>query len=264
MKRKSIPYLVVLTLVASIVLFSGCVEEKNTAPMETPASDDSPTSTSEQEAVPTPMETPAVNDSPTSTPEQEAVPTPMPTVESAWNPDVTLKPGYKWYQDDDFGYGFAYPEEWEIQKQGTLGAISFYKSNSEGWPPGLGWVQVNNTNSSKILFWEDNPEWNKLGGYEKAKQMGYVYEYSDITINGRKGFEVVYDPTILAMLGASVLNESSYIEAGIPYFTTTWSQKTVIFDVGDLNYIIMFSGSNANYNIYKNTYDNILNSFTIK
>ena len=244
MKRKPIAYLIVLTLVASIVLFSGCVEEENTAPMETPASDALPI----------------------STPEQEAVPAPMPTVESAWNPDVTLKPGYKWYQDDDFGYGFAYPEEWEIQiggGQGTLGVVSFVISNSEGWPPGFGGVQVI-TNSSEVLFWEDNPEWNKLGGFEKAKQMGYVYEYGDITINGRKGFEAVYDPTILAMGGASVLNETSYIEAGIPYFTPTWSQKMVIFDVGDLNYIIMFTGSNANYNIYKNTYDDILNSFIIK
>lgn len=244
MKRKSIAYLIVLTLIASITLFSGCVEEENTDPMETPA----------------------VDASPTSTPEQEAVPAPMPTVESAWKPDVTLKPGYKWYQDDDFGYGFAYPEEWEIQNgggaQGTLGAISFYKSNSEGFPPGFGWVQINN-NSSEVLFWEDDPEWNNLGGFEKAKQMGYVYEYGDITINGRTGFEAVYDPKIF-MMGTSVLNESSYIEAGIPYFTPTWSQKMVIFDVSDLNYIIMFSGSNANYNIYKNTYDDILNSFIIK
>lgn len=240
---KQINIIIFITLV-SVIFFAGCIEEEAITPTETPTLAATP-----EQTVLTPTPTP----------------TPMPTVEAAWEPDVTLKPGYKWYQDDEYGYGFAYPEEWEKGNaggEGTVSGISFQKPSPEVFPDAMVIVWVY-TNSSEMLFWEDNPEWNKLGGFEKAKQMGYVYEYSDITINGRKGFEAVYDAKIF-MMGASVLNETLYIEEGIPHFTPTWSQKVVIFDVDDLDYIMMFSGSNANYNIYKNTYDDIVNSFIIK
>ena len=236
--------IIFITLV-SVIFFAGCIEEEAITPTETPTLAATP-----EQTVLTPTPTP----------------TPMPTVEAAWEPDVTLKPGYKWYQDDEYGYGFAYPEEWEKGStggEGTVGGIAFHKSNPEGFPDAMVMFLVY-TNSSEMLFWEDDPEWNKLGGLEKAKQMGYMYEYGDITINGRKGFEAVYDPTIFMRGTTSVLNETMYIEAGIPHFTPTWSQKVVKFDVGDLDYVMMFSGSNANYNIYKNTYDDIVNSLIIK
>ena len=235
--------IVIFLILACVIFITGCIEEEGITPSETPI----PTTTpGEIVSTPTP------------------VPTPIPTPE-VWEPEVTLKQGYEWYQDNEYEYGFAYPEEWEKVSaggEGTVGGIVFQKSNPEGFPDAMVMVLVY-TNSSEMLFWEDNPEWNKLGGFEKAKQMGYVSEYGDITINGRKGFEAAYDPKIF-MMGASVLNETLYIEAGISHFTPTWSQKVVKFDVGDLDYVMIFSGSIENYNIYKNTYDDIVNSFIIR
>jgi hypothetical protein len=94
-------------------------------------------------------------------------------------------------------------------------------------------------------------------------RISVISKWSSLIMISDKISHLVYDPKIF-MMGTSVLNETLYIEADIPHFTPTWSQKVVKFDVGDLDYVMMFSGSNANYNIYKNTYDDIVNSFIIK
>lgn len=198
-------------IIVCVIFFTGCVEEEAVTPAETP----------------------------TATPEQTVstpTPTPMPTPEAAWKPDVKLKPGYKWYQNDEYGYGFAYPENWEV-----------------------GWVIVKYDHEIGIVFnspkkINDNPEafimvmgdselpliWGeKIGDLEKGIESGEVFEYGNITINGIKGFEVV----------------------GTPFPST--KEKRVLFIVNDLSYMLIASTTDELYARYENTFDDTINSFTI-
>lgn len=80
----------IISLTVIIIFLTGCIEEETTVSTETPTAIESPTS------LITPMET--------------LTPTAIPTLEAAWKLNVTLKSGYKWYQNDELYYGFAYPE----------------------------------------------------------------------------------------------------------------------------------------------------------
>ncbi len=228
MKRKSIVYLIVLTFIASIVLFSGCVGEKTTAPMETPAADTTPTSTTEQEAVPTSN----------STPEQKttlATSTPEVTVELP-----TLEPGYEWYQNDEFGYKIAYPEDWGTSPSGSV--FSTYPqeyTSIYGEEEHLSfYVEIDvlvSSNQTESRFWEYG---FFIGeeipiGLEELKEQGRIIEYKDITVNGKDGIEVVFDPIILWL----------DLEGLAPPTTARY----VLFANDDLDYIVRLSEKSNNF-----------------
>lgn len=227
--NKNILNIVVITLIGSILFFAGCVEEESTISTETPTITASPTSALEQEMK-----------SPTSTPE------------ASWEPNVTLKPGYKWYQDDEFGYGFGYPENYNNLNlglsEGQKSGVAFGLLDPDGPPKAQILVLV--YSDLKEVKWWDEPDWVEMGGLEKAKELGIVYEYGNITINERKGFQLVYDP--LMLMGSKM---------------PTMKLKTVIFTIDDLNYVIMAFANTPEgdlYNKYEGTFDDIINSFVIR
>ena len=252
MERKSIAYLIVVIVIASIALFSGCVEEENIAPMETPAVDTSPTSTPEQETVlptPTPEDT-----SPTSTPEQEIVlptPTPEVTVELP-----TLDPGYEWYQNDEFGYKIAYPKDWGTTSDRSVFSIYPLEYTSiYGEEDHLSfYVCIDvlvSSNQTESRFWESGVF---VGveipiGLEELKEQGRIIEYKDITVNGKDGIEVVFDPIILY--------------SGSERLAPPTTARYVLFTNDDLDYIVQTKLTNAFYDEYKDTFEYVINSFII-
>ena len=111
MKRKPIAYLIFLTLIALIALFSGCAQAENTTPVETPA-----------------------DVSPTSTPEQEIVqPTPTPVEE--WN--KTFGGGYK-------------DEAYSVQQTSDGGYIFAGKYTSSDNRIGVAWLLKTDANGNEL------------------------------------------------------------------------------------------------------------------
>lgn len=213
-----------------VIFFIGCVEESGT-PTETPIS--------------------------TITPEQTvstSTSTPLPTPEAPWMPIYTLESGYKWYQNDTYGYGFGYPENWVDLKlglsEGQESGVSFGSeplSGNTGFPDAMISAIVY-SDPEQIKFWEEPSFIEQAGSLEKAKEMGWVLKYGNITINGRTGFEVIYDPMLIGHFSK----------------TPTMTKRTVVFTIDDLYYVIEATSSNKLYDKYKSIYEEVINSFIIK
>jgi hypothetical protein len=241
MERKSIAYLIVVIVIASIALFSGCVEEETIAPMETPAVDTTPISTPEQEIV-----------LPTPTPEVTVLP--------------ALEPGYEWYQDDEYGYKIAYPKDWDTMS-GKFDLEMYPQGYIDMYPQGFtsnfgeeellsSLVKINvrvTSNQTVFRFWETGVFFGMSQeipiGLEELKKQERIVEYNDITVNGKDGIEVVFDPIILY----------SGSEGLAPPSTT----RFVFFTNDDLDYTIMTTSDNRFYSKYKDTFEYVINSFII-
>jgi len=83
----------------------------------------------------------------------------------------TLPEGYSWYQNDEFGYKIAYPEDWtviphEVPRDG-MDHIQEFRD-----PDGFGRITV-------------------YRYYEYDLNMFKDWEQEDVLINGRKGYEVI-------------------------------------------------------------------------
>jgi len=214
--HKNIVYMIsTILIIVSILISIGCVEEETIISTGTPTITAARTSTITSTETSTPIVT--------STPEPRRL-------------NVTLKSGYKWYQNDEFGYGFAYPENWEvgwviIKYDHEIGIVFNSPKKINDNPEAFIMVTVD---SELPLIWGE-----KIGDLEKGIESGEVFEYGNITINGIKGFEVV----------------------GTPFPST--KEKRVLFIVNDLSYMLIASTSYELYAQYENTFDNIINSFTI-
>jgi len=231
---------ILITLIC-VIFITGCVEEKVTS-----------------------TEIPTITASPTSTPEQETVlptPTPEVTVELP-----TLEPGYEWYQDDEYGYKIAYPKDWDIMS-GKFDLEMYPQGYLDMYPQGYtsiygleeplsSYVKINarvTSNQTVYRFWETGVFFAMGGeipiGLEELKEQGRIIEYKDITVNGKDGIEVVFDPIILY----------SGSERLAPPSTT----RFVFFTNDDLDYIIMTTSDDRLYSKYKNTFEYVINSFII-
>jgi hypothetical protein len=239
--NKIIVNMITIAVIASVLAFAGCVGKEPVTPTATP----SPTYTPEQ-----------VESTLTITPTPTETPTPKETV------NVTLKAGYKWYQDTDLSYRISYPENWQLNEQG-MGTIKV--NNISGWvntisfesssltsskPPEAHILVMVYPNETLAKWWKQEPAY---GDFDKLKEKGIVSKYGNITINGREGFEVIYDPG--KMLGGISM-------ANI---------RMIVFDSDDLYYqITVFANSVSEsaqitdlYNKYNNTFNEVINSFVI-
>lgn len=235
---KNIVNIIIIAIIASVVLFSGCVEEETTPPTETPAVTPTPTPTPEPE-----MESHTIISTPTPTPEATA--TPRATIEP---PNVTLKPGYKWYQDDEFGFRIGYPEDWDKSdvglSEGQESSIMFGPPGSLDDPlkyheEGGDYVQIAVIVCSDL---ERTPQAKILESheYEELKKQGLVSKYGEVTINGRKGYEVIR-----------------------PAFST-YKVTIVVFEVDDFYYVINIWTGLELYDNYEDTFEDVINSFIIE
>jgi hypothetical protein len=261
--KKIIVSIITIFVITSILAFAGCVEKKLSNPAATPSSTYTP-----KQMVLTSTVTP--------TPTPTATPTPKETV------NVTLKVGYKWYQDDDLSYKIGYRENWQINEQGMSQIVV---NNISGWqnvvifespssafnkPPeahimvfvypnetlAKWWMQdYGNVTSEgsgiKISIKNDQ----NLGGLEKLKEGGAVTKYGNITINGREGYEVIYDPfmtgfgskTHLSTIRMVVFDDASNnLYYSISVYASSMSEGGQYVDL---------------YNKYNKTFDDVINSF---
>ncbi len=240
--NKIIVNVIIIAVITSVLVFAGCVGKETATSTATP----SPTSTPKQL-----VSTPAVTPTPTSTP--TATPTPKEKV------NVTLKAGYKWYQDDDLSYKIGYPENWQINNQGMSKIVV---NNISGWQNGVSFGSPSLTsnklpeanilvfiypNETLAKWWMQDPAYGDL---DKLKTKGMVSKYGNITINGREGFEVIYNP----FFGREMFNIRMVVFDDAPnnLYYSIWVYA---------NYI---SGNNQIvdlYNKYNKTFDDVINSF---
>ncbi|TFH43718.1 MAG: hypothetical protein E4G94_04475 [ANME-2 cluster archaeon] len=230
---------ILITLIC-VIFITGCVEEKVTS-TELPAITASPNSGQEQET-----------ESPTQSP------TVISTPEATWKPDLTLEPGYEWYQNDEFGYKIAYPKDWGTSYNSPTFAIyplEFTSIFGSEDPLAL-YVHIEvivSSNQTQSRFWETGffLDANIPIGLEELKKQERIIEYKNISVNDKDGIELVFSPLMLYWPEAA--------SAGIP--TTA---RYILFTNDDLDYIIQISSSDIFYDEYEDTFEYIINSFIIK
>ena len=223
--NKIIRSIINIAVIASVFAFAGCIGKE--------------TSTTEKT-----IGTPTITTIPTSTPNQ-VVSTPTPTHKTTLN--VTLKPGYKWYQDNNFNYRIGYPENWMIQevyqrisspdaRKGLESSIWLMPESLDDGAPNMGTIvlMVNVYSDPKqAKIWEDP-------NFENYKQQGAVSKYGDITINDRKGYEVIMSPLPVV------------------------KNRVVVFTVGDLYYMVNAAVTEELLNKYESIFNDSISSFVIE
>ena len=153
-----------------------------------------------------------------------------PTVTEPSKETVTFKDGYKWYQDDEFGYIIRYPENWDkdfpfFDTGVEDGVVLFLPSNTPDFP-------------RIIVYVVSDPD--QLGDWDcrRGKFVNLVsILVNNITINSRNGCEVVW----------SNRGETT---------------RQVLFTVNDLYYIVRVEAG-TQYSEYASTFDDAINSFVI-
>jgi hypothetical protein len=162
--------------------------------------------------------------------------------------EVPLKEGYTRYSDDVLGFLIDYPDDWKLGGAGgntVVGGVAFSapSQNEVGSMATLGVTVFSNEKNAK--WWLQDPEMYDI---ESLKESGALYKFENVTINGREGFETIYDPWKL-------LSKGSYEG---PDESTVWF---IVFDVDDYYYqVIAFTN---NYDQYGDMLETSINSFVI-
>ena len=216
--------LVLIAVISAIVFFSGCVEKVNQTANQTVAP--SPSEPMQTIATPTPII--AMTPTPTSIPQKKI--------------NEPSKSVYKLYQNDEFGYRYSYPDKWlniELAlTEGQKSIVTFGPENETSAAIGVSVIVYSDPGQAK--FWE-NPEFSDM------IKRGAVQKYGNITVNGRKGYEVIYDP--LMAIGMAIT----------PTSTSRWVEITV----GNNYYVINAFAPYDQYPAYSDEFENIINSFVI-
>jgi hypothetical protein len=230
-------FLLVILLILSVVIFSGCTggAEKTSEKISTvDKADVSNTTQTEKNNQTSENKNTTVeleNEDSTSNPGEESV-SKTPLIE------VALADGFSRYTDDIFGFSVDYPETWEqADVGGSLGGKAF---NPPGEDSYKAVILVNvYANESEAKWWTADKE-----TFEAMEKTGRILKFENVTINGREGTEVVYKSIFLP--------EDSDV-----------AQVSVVFDV-DGNYYVFGAAAYENYKSkYEKIFDTSLNSFVI-
>ena len=151
-------------------------------------------------------------------------------------PTEPVTPGYIQSYDHKLGYGFEYPENWEMQipevidGEDTESVVMFTK-------PGTSTTLIVTVKLSNLTSLEEVKEEFKEG----LKGLGgTILEEREIVVNGREGYEVIYKPIAAVKM------------------------RQVIFIANGKNYMLVCSTAEVLYDEYRDTFDHIINSFVIK
>lgn len=248
--HKKILTLISFCIIGLTIFFLGCIEDDNTLSKGT--TEETATSTSGQEDG---ESTPALT------------PTALPISKTVHKTDMTLKPGYKWYQDDELGYKIGYPEDWEKMPnmgltKGQESAVMFMPADLEPDPQNMGmpYITIIIYSDSTQSRWWDNPSTNGNGSFsisegmkvslslENGTEMGIISDYGPVTINGRDGFEVVLDPVMFVGFSTTPVATSRY----------------VVFTVDNLDYTVSTVALNDMDSTYEGIFEDVINSFIIE
>jgi len=163
----------------------------------------------------------------TTEPSSLEVPTP---------PTDPVTPGYIRDYDYILGYGFEYPEDWEmdipevIDGEDTESIVMFTK-------PGTPTTLIVTVKLSNLASLEEAKEEIK----EALDKLGRtILEEREIVVNGREGYEVIYRPIAVVKM------------------------RQVIFIANGKTYMLVCSTAEVLYDEYRDTFDHIINSFTIR
>ena len=147
-----------------------------------------------------------------------------------------FKAGYKWYHNDEVGYGFEYPAGWEMQSPEVVdgedveSVLMFTKPET---PTTLiVAVKLSNLTSLEEVKEEFREGLKGLGGT--------ILEERQIVVNGREGYEVIYKPIAVVKM------------------------RQVIFIANGKTYMLVCSTAEVLYDEYRDTFDHVINSFTIR
>ncbi len=170
--------IVTIVMLLFVVFFAGCVGKEQTQVV-------APTST--QVVTPAPTFSPP----PTIT-TVTSIPTPIPTPRPV-NLTIPIKAGYKLYQNNEYSYGFGYPNNWDIsdsfglsenQLQGV--GISHMNTLPNGEAPTMYGIMVVVFSSEPKVWWNE-----MYGSLDNASKAGVIKSAKNTTVNGQKAFEVV-------------------------------------------------------------------------
>ncbi|MFC1935987.1 PsbP-related protein [Chloroflexota bacterium] len=186
---------------------------------------------------PTPTPSPTSIPIPTPTPTPTPIPTMLPGPTSAPStPTGSATPGYTRVYDHELGFGFEYPEDWETQTPEVVDGedvVSIAMFTKPGTPTTL----IVTVRLSDLTSLEEVKEEIKEG----LKELGLtVLEERGIVVIGREGYEVIYKPIAVVKM------------------------RQVMFIADGKRYMLVCSTAEVLYDEYRDTFDDIVNSFVIK
>ena len=163
-----------------------------------------------------------------SSTEEPSPPAPSP-------PTEPVTPGYIQSYDHKLGYSVEYPENWEMQVPEVIdgedieSVVMFTKPGTSTTL--IVTVKLSNLTSLEEVKEEIKEVLNKLGRT--------ILEEREVIVNGREGYEVIYKPIAAVKM------------------------RQVIFIANGKSYMLVCSTAEVLYDEYRDTFDNIVNSFVI-
>ncbi len=153
------------------------------------------------------------------------------------SPPITpVTPGYIQVYDHQLGYGFEYPDDWEMQTPEVVDGEDVESAEmftKPGTPTTLiVTIKLSNLTSLKEVKGEIKEELNNLGMT--------ILEEREIVVNDREGYEVIYKPIAPVKM------------------------RQVIFIANGKSYMLVCSTAEPLYDEYEEIFDHVLNSFVIE
>lgn len=165
-------------------------------------------------------------------------------------PDIKVPTGYKLYRNDELNFRIAYPADWVFNSKKEFYTSYFY------FEDGISTTIVTVEPVGKINLTEYRAA--ILKNLKLLIPGIKISEEKNVTVNGREGFEWIFEFT-------SSETRIRYADGWQPYIESTPIKgKQVIFVADGKGYIISERSPVSNYNSYKPIFDNIANSFYIK
>jgi len=147
--------------------------------------------------------------------------------------DVTLKPGYTLYQNNEYGYGFEHPNDWFMVDVGLSGNMLQGVGMSHDTPGNGNMIVVVYSSDPKLL-------WDEMGGLDVLTKAGFITTRNS-TVNSRAAFEVLSTENF--MPGTTV--------------------RYVIIQANGHYYMMTLYMSDETYSTQPDKFDDIVNSWVI-
>jgi len=151
-------------------------------------------------------------------------------------PTEPVTPGYIWVYDHQLGYGFEYPEDWEVHSPEVVNGEDVERVEMFT-KPGTPTTLIVTVKSSNLTSLEEVKEEFKEG---LKKLGGIILEEKEIVVNDREGYEVIYKPIAAVKI------------------------RQVIFITNGKSYMLVCSTAEVLYDEYEEIFDHAINSFVIE
>jgi hypothetical protein len=151
-------------------------------------------------------------------------------------PTEPVTPGYIQSYDHKLGYGFEYPENWEMEIPEVIDGEAI-ESVLMFTKPGTSTTLIVTVKQSNLTSLEEVKEEIKE---VLNKLVRTILEEREIIVNGREGYEVIYKPIAAVKM------------------------RQVIFIANGKSYMLVCSTAELLYDEYEETFSHVINSFVIE